>query len=100
VSACGSRASCTTSGDAIPLEARIVAVADAYEAMTCDRVYRRALTIEVARDELRKGVSTQFDERVVARFLAWLADCDRRREAAEADHFATLVRGLSERKGV
>src|SRR5437764_6296734 len=39
--------------DEIPLEARILAVADAYEAMTSDRVYRPALSPEMARDELR-----------------------------------------------
>jgi diguanylate cyclase (GGDEF)-like protein/putative nucleotidyltransferase with HDIG domain len=84
--------------DEIPLEARILSVADAYEAMTCDRVYRRALPVEVAREELRHGVGRQFDERVVDVFLAWLEDCDRRGEAAESGHFASLVRGLSERK--
>ena len=85
-------------GEEIPLEARILAVADAYEAMTCDRVYRRALPVEVARDELRKGVGAQFDPRVVEVFLAWLEEQDRRGEAAESDHFASLVRGLAERK--
>ena len=84
-------------GDEIPLEARILAVADAYEAMTCDRVYRRALPIEVARDELRKGVGKQFDPRVVDVFLGWLEESDRRGEAVESDHFASLVRGLAER---
>ena len=87
-------------GDAIPLEARILAVADAYEAMTCDRVYRRALPVEVARDELRKGAGSQFDERVVDVFLAWLEQNDRRGEAVESDHFASLVRGLAERNPV
>jgi diguanylate cyclase (GGDEF)-like protein/putative nucleotidyltransferase with HDIG domain len=85
-------------GDQIPLEARILAVADAYEAMTCDRVYRRALPVQVARDELRKGAGRQFDERVVDVFIAWLEDCDTRGEAVETDHFASLVRGLSEHK--
>jgi diguanylate cyclase (GGDEF)-like protein/putative nucleotidyltransferase with HDIG domain len=87
-------------GDAIPLEARILAVADAYEAMTCDRVYRRALPVEVAREELRKGVGRQFDPRVVEVFLAWLDEQDRIGEAVESDHFASLVRGLAERKAV
>ena len=63
-------------GEEIPLEARILAVADAYEAMTCDRVYRRALPVEVAREELRKGAGTQFDPRVVEVFLAWLEESD------------------------
>ena len=55
--------------DEIPLEARILAVADAYEAMTADRVYRPALGEEAARAELEAGAGTQFDARVVAAFL-------------------------------
>jgi diguanylate cyclase (GGDEF)-like protein/putative nucleotidyltransferase with HDIG domain len=53
----------------IPLEAKILAVADAFEAMTADRVYRRAIGLEAARDELRAGAGTQFDPRVVMAFL-------------------------------
>ncbi|HET9737930.1 MAG TPA: diguanylate cyclase [Solirubrobacteraceae bacterium] len=56
-------------GDAIPLEGRVLAVADAYEAMTADRPYRRALSHEVARAELRRGAGTQFDPHVVEAFL-------------------------------
>ena len=56
-------------GDQIPLEARIVAVADAYEAMTTDRVYRPSIGHTAARAELRRGSGTQFDSRVVAAFL-------------------------------
>ena len=48
-------------GEDIPLEARILAVADAYEAMTADRVYRPALGEEAARAELEAGAGTQFD---------------------------------------
>jgi diguanylate cyclase (GGDEF)-like protein/putative nucleotidyltransferase with HDIG domain len=56
-------------GDEIPLEARILAVADAYEAMTADRVYRPALGEEAARAELEAGAGTQFDARVVEALL-------------------------------
>jgi diguanylate cyclase (GGDEF)-like protein len=56
-------------GDQIPLEARIVAVADAYEAMTTDRVYRPSIGHTAARAELRSGSGSQFDPRVVAAFL-------------------------------
>ena len=55
-------------GEAIPVEARILAVADAYEAMTADRPYRAALPLAAARDELRRGAGTQFDRDVVAAF--------------------------------
>ena len=85
-------------GEEIPLEARILAVADAYEAMTCDRVYRRALPAEVAREELRNCAGAQFDARVVEALLEWLEECDQRGESVESDHFASLIRGLSERK--
>jgi diguanylate cyclase (GGDEF)-like protein/putative nucleotidyltransferase with HDIG domain len=59
-------------GDDIPIEARIVAVADAYEAMTTDRVYRPSLGEAAAREELRRCAGTQFDERVVEALLAAL----------------------------
>ena len=60
------------SGDEIPLEARILAVADAYEAMTRGRVYRDALGREAAREELRAGAGSQFDRQVVEAFLTAL----------------------------
>jgi diguanylate cyclase (GGDEF)-like protein/putative nucleotidyltransferase with HDIG domain len=55
--------------DDVPLEAGILAVADAYEAMTSDRPYRPALDAERASLELRRGAGRQFDERVVEAFL-------------------------------
>src|SRR5829696_313437 len=48
-------------GEAIPLEARILAVADAYEAMTADRPYRTALGHDAAREQLRACADSQFD---------------------------------------
>ena len=53
----------------IPLEARIVAVADAFEAMTSDRPYRDSIGYEGALAELRHGAGTQFDARVVQAFI-------------------------------
>lgn len=53
------------SGDAVPLEARILAVADAYEAMTSDRPYRDAIPAQTASEELRRHRGTQFDPAVV-----------------------------------
>lgn len=61
-------------GEAIPLGARIIAVADAFDAMTSDRVYRAALSPEVAFSELRKGAGAQFDPQLVDLFqAAWIA---------------------------
>jgi HD-GYP domain-containing protein (c-di-GMP phosphodiesterase class II) len=57
------------SGGDIPLEARILAVGDAYEAMTADRVYRASLGEAAARAELEAGAGTQFDAGVVRAFL-------------------------------
>jgi diguanylate cyclase (GGDEF)-like protein len=53
----------------VPLEARIIGVADAYEAMTSDRPYRPALDPEAAAQELRRGSGAQFDEQVVEALL-------------------------------
>ena len=69
-------------GEAIPLEARILAVADAYEAMTADRPYRAAMRPRRRRDELRACAGTQFDPVVVDAFLRALAPKARRAAAA------------------
>jgi putative nucleotidyltransferase with HDIG domain len=52
-------------GDAIPLAARIIHVADALDAMTTQRVYRDAMSLEQAREELRRGSGTDFCSRCV-----------------------------------
>ena len=64
----------------IPLEARIVAVADAYEAMTSDRTYRDSMSHMAARAELEQFAGTQFDVEVVAALVGVLE-----REAEHAD---------------
>jgi two-component system, cell cycle response regulator len=61
-------------GDAIPLEARIVFVCDAFDAMTSSRPYDAARTPAAAIAELRRGAGTQFDARVVEAFAAELAE--------------------------
>jgi HD-GYP domain-containing protein (c-di-GMP phosphodiesterase class II) len=48
-------------GDAIPQASRILLVADAFDAMTSDRTYRRALSHDTALEELRRHAGTQFD---------------------------------------
>lgn len=56
-------------GEEIPLEARIISVADAYDAMTEDRVYRKAMSREAALEELWSNSGTQFDPEVVRFFM-------------------------------
>ncbi|MDW8107555.1 MAG: response regulator [Armatimonadota bacterium] len=56
-------------GEAIPLGARIFAIADALDAMTSDRPYRRALSFAQARDEIVRCAGKQFDPRMVELFL-------------------------------
>lgn len=53
----------------IPMAARIIAVADAFDAMTTDRSYRKAMSHEDAIKELKTGIDTQFDPEVLATFI-------------------------------
>jgi ribonuclease P protein subunit RPR2 len=57
-------------GDQIPVVARVFALADAWDAMTNDRPYRKALSAEAAVREIEKGRGTQFDPDLVEPFLA------------------------------
>lgn len=59
-------------GEAIPLLSRILAVADAYDAMTQDRPYRKAVSPAEAKEELRRNAGTQFDPQIVDIFLEYL----------------------------
>jgi putative nucleotidyltransferase with HDIG domain len=56
-------------GEDIPLGARILAIADAFDAMTSDRPYRPAMPVEEARQEIRRCSGTQFDPVVAGAFL-------------------------------
>jgi HD-GYP domain-containing protein (c-di-GMP phosphodiesterase class II) len=80
-------------GDEIPLEARILAVADAYEAMTSDRAYRSSLGDAAAKAELERCCGTQFDRRVVSALLSVLE-----REAQRALQDASCVPSASEQR--
>ena len=75
------------SGDDIPLISRIIAVADAYNAMTSDRPYRDAMPSQVARLRLAQAVETQFDTSVVAAFEAILATSDENYRTAKGGDF-------------
>jgi len=59
-------------GEDIPLLARILSVADAFDAMNSDRAYRKALPLDVCMKELRKNSGTQFDPRVIEAALVVL----------------------------
>jgi len=58
------------SGENIPRLARVLAVADAFDAMTSDRPYRRAMRVSAAHEELLRGAGTQFDPAAVEAFCA------------------------------
>jgi HD-GYP domain-containing protein (c-di-GMP phosphodiesterase class II) len=77
-------------GDEAPLLSRIIAVADAYNAMTSDRPYRDAMPSQVARLRLAQAVDTQFDTGVLAAFEAVLASSDEDYRMARGGRF-TLV---------
>ena len=64
------------SREAIPLAARIFAVVDAFDAMTNDRPYRRALTVDAALAELETSSGTQFDPTVVRAFVSLNRELD------------------------
>lgn len=57
------------SGEKIPLEARVIAVADVYDSLTSDRPYRKAMSTYDAKDIIVKGSGTEFDPKVVNGFL-------------------------------
>ncbi|MHB8973950.1 MAG: bifunctional diguanylate cyclase/phosphohydrolase [Pirellulaceae bacterium] len=80
------RSECLTESS-IPLGARILAIADAYDSMVTDRVYRQARTSEEALAELKRCAGTQFDPELVERFIAVVRD-----HVSEAD---TLLSGVS-----
>jgi putative nucleotidyltransferase with HDIG domain len=78
--------------DEIPLLSRVIAVADAYNAMTSDRPYREAMPSRVARLRLAQAVETQFDTSVVAAFEAILAGASEEYRLAQSADFALEMR--------
>lgn len=63
-------------GEEIPLNARIIGIADAFDAMTANRVYRKKLDFEYVIEELKKGRGTQFDPQLVDIMLTLIDDGD------------------------
>lgn len=83
-------------GEAIPLISRIIAVADAYNAMTSDRPYRKAMHSREARLRLAQAVDSQFDTAVVAAFEATLAGQDEDYRLARREDFRRFVQSTYE----
>ncbi len=63
-------------GKQIPIEARIVAIADVYDALTCNRVYRPAMTVAQAVSILEDGRGTHFDPTLLDHFLTGLGETE------------------------
>ncbi|MCR5120110.1 MAG: HD domain-containing protein [Lachnospiraceae bacterium] len=82
-------------GDDIPEIARIIAVADAYDAMTSKRSYRETIPQQMVREELVKGIETQFDPKF-ARMMLHLLDMDEEYMMQERDE----IKGLAGRNEV
>ena len=71
------------SGRSIPIEARIIAIADAFDSMTTDRAFRKKLTREEVLNEFTKGRGTQFDPELVDIALELLSNDDFKRDEAD-----------------
>ena len=82
--------------ETIPLVSRIIAVADAYNAMTSDRPYRDAMPSRVARLRLAQAVDSQFDTSVVAAFEALLAGADEEYRLARRPDFREFAQSTYE----
>jgi putative two-component system response regulator len=87
-------------GDDIPLVSRIIAVADAYNAMTSDRPYRDAMPSRVARMRLAQAVDSQFETAAVAAFEAILAGANEEYRLARRGDFLAFAHGTSHDQGV
>jgi putative nucleotidyltransferase with HDIG domain len=83
----------------IPLVSRIIAVADAYNAMTSNRPYRDAMPSRVARLRLAQAVESQFDTAAVAAFEAILAGADEDYRLAKRDDFTQFAHASDEPSG-
>jgi HD-GYP domain-containing protein (c-di-GMP phosphodiesterase class II) len=73
--------------ESIPLMARIMSVADAFDAMTSSRPYRTAMSVQSAHDVIQDGAGEQWDTEVVACLSEWLRGCTQRLQTTlEHDH--------------
>jgi putative nucleotidyltransferase with HDIG domain len=83
------------SSEEIPLLSRIIAVADAYNAMTSDRPYRDAMPSRVARLRLAQAVESQFDTTIVAAFEAVLAGASEEYRSGQREDFSLEVKSAA-----
>lgn len=82
-------------GENIPLAARILGVADSYDAMTSNRSYRNALSQEIVRGEILKGRGTQFDPRV-ADVMLGLIDEDKEYNLKQLDNLHRTILAIDD----
>nr|MQY81101.1 diguanylate cyclase [Dehalococcoidia bacterium] len=83
-------------GEEIPLEARILAIADAFTAMTTVRSYSDALPLEEALEELKRGAGTQFDPKLVAIFDTAIQSTTRTPVSTESEEMASPETGATD----
>jgi putative two-component system response regulator len=86
-------------GEDIPLAARVVAVADVFDALTHDRPYKSLWPVEQAISEIQQGAGTQFDPRVVDAFLETLAHADLPEQTGAPRRRESLFRAPERRRG-
>lgn len=78
-------------GKEIPIEARLVGIADAYDAMSSDRVYRKALSPDIIRNELINGKGTQFDPDMLDVFIELFDNGKLHLEAFESEEISQSI---------
>jgi hypothetical protein len=61
-------------GEQIPLGARVISIADSFDAMTADRIYRKGMPVDVAVERLKAGMGTQYDPKLCAIFIQFLIE--------------------------
>jgi HD-GYP domain-containing protein (c-di-GMP phosphodiesterase class II) len=82
-------------GPDIPMISRIIAVADAYNAMTSDRPYRPAMVYPAARDRLLQAMGSQFHTDAVVALVSLLADANEDYRYARGSEFGAVVESSS-----